>query len=153
MDKFPRLKLAWAAGIIDGEGCILLNLNPKRQTYTLRVSVTNTDPKMLKELKSIFGGSIQAANCRNDKAHWKSKWMWVLTCKQADKALSALLPYLITKKDQAQTALIFKTLHRKRGGVAGVLVPGNNKLFEEQEWLANQLKTMKHESLIESKVL
>ena len=153
MEKVSRLKLAWAAGIIDGEGCILLSLHTKKKSYNLRVTVTNTDPKMLKELKSMFGGSIHAANCKNDKAHWKFKWIWVLVSKEADSALSSMLPYLITKQDQAKTALTFKTLHRERGGNMTVAKPDNDKLFDEQKWLAARLKEMKHESLIESEVL
>jgi len=43
---------AWAAGIIDGEGCIWINSN------RLMLEVFNTDIRMPQKLKDLFGGAV-----------------------------------------------------------------------------------------------
>lgn len=147
-------KLAWAAGIIDGEGCIMVCEHRPKRCFTLRVTVTNTDPRMLTAMKSMFGGSICEQRWKGDKPQHRTKWVWVTCSKQAEAALVAMLPYLVTKKDQAELALTFRSLHRKRGGIAliGVRTASNEQLFEQQRWLSKQLQAMKHESLVMEEV-
>ena len=51
--------LAWAAGIIDGEGSIFIMKQQRKDrerdhNYILRISVQSTDPYMTKELGKLF---------------------------------------------------------------------------------------------------
>lgn len=103
---------AWAAGIMDGEGCIRLQNRRNSSgkiSYTLRVSVSNTDPPMLRRLVELFGGGVWP----NRSATGKPMWQWVVWSKNAESALTAMAPYLITKKVQAQVALESQSLIKR----------------------------------------
>ena len=142
MDEF---KIAWAAGIMDGEGCVGVRWNKKRKSFTLVVSVTNTDPRMLITLKRMFGGSIQLAHSKNYKPHYKTTWGWFLVSTGACAMLQTVLPHLVVKRDQAELAITFQGMHRKRGGAIGKAIEGNAELLEKQAWLSRRLSDMKHE--------
>ncbi len=103
--------LAWAAGIIDGEGCILI-----KEGVALRVvvNVENTDPRMLIELRLAFGGSI-ALRKGVSKSKRRPIWQWDISAKKAEAMLTAIRPYLICKGDQADIALAARA-HTKPGG-------------------------------------
>ncbi len=138
--------LAWAAGIIDGEGCILLNIDKKRNVYTPRIHVTNTDAKMLLKLKGMFGGNIYAARHKNDKAHWKPRWMWVVLSQHAITVVALLLPYLVTKKDQAEIFIEFSNTRRQRGNNESLAVKESNALLlDKQSGIYLELQRMKRQ--------
>ena len=101
--------VAWAAGIIDGEGCIHVqrrwpesHRNSKSLYHYLRLSVTNTDIEMLKRLQSIFQGSI---NQRKD-----GSFEWGLGGMKAVKALVAVGPYSTTKRKEIELGINFQIL-------------------------------------------
>ena len=65
MKRLKETEKAYYAGLLDGEGCIIISKNrgnPKWHTpnifYYLEVCISNTNIDILKELKSIFGGSV-----------------------------------------------------------------------------------------------
>lgn len=107
-DVNDKLWVAWAAGITDGEGCIALSrdkLSDTAESYSLRVSVSNTDPKMLDKLKAMFGGVI-SKHGRKAKAHYLDQWCWRVGSKQAANFLQQVLPWLVTKRSQAELAIL-----------------------------------------------
>lgn len=98
-----RTELAYAAGIIDGEGCIRFN-RQKSQCSVLRVHVTNTDPRLTQWLKDKFGGYVWSES----KAYIpnaKPRYVWEISAKQAEIALRQIEPYLMLKRDRALIAL------------------------------------------------
>lgn len=129
--------LGWAAGIIDGEGCILLNIyRAGNDCYVLRVIVTNTDVSMLHRLKEIFGlGNIIPRPSNNPKH--KMRWYWEVSSKKAEQVLTLVEPYLVSKRKQAQLGLLSRTYMGKHG----VNKPNPNK--EELAWLRRQLQELK----------
>lgn len=104
-----KVDLAYAAGIIDGEGSIGIYKtgNPKQQ-FVAHVIVTNTNEWLLQWLKFHFGGSIfpNAANRGHPK--WKDSWIWQLSPRQSVDFLKLVLPYLKIKKPQAELFLEFQ---------------------------------------------
>lgn len=120
------IDLAWAAGIVDGEGSINL-IKMKRYdsygtglTFDLRLDVGNTDPRMLVRLKDIFGGSISS----NLKArpNRKPTFCWHLHGAKAAEAIQLMRPYLVIKGEQADLALISRQFvrHNKKCDAAGL---------------------------------
>lgn len=106
--------LAWAAGIIDGEGSISLarcKRQGKDETYSLRVQVGNTDPRMILRLKELFGGSIPKVE---NRGRYKPMWRWILYGNAAAVFLTSVLPYLVSKRDQAECGLTSRSLLRPR---------------------------------------
>ncbi len=47
--------IAWLAGIIDGEGCIMFRPLKKSGYHQCRLSISNTDEGILNEVKRILG--------------------------------------------------------------------------------------------------
>lgn len=96
-------KIIWAAGFIDGEGCIRINSYTSRKStlYNIVLKVSQKKKEPLEILVSLFGGKIGKYGQRNI-------YQWQVTNKMANEALKSLLPYLILKKEQAELALSFQ---------------------------------------------
>ena len=109
--------LAWAAGIIDGEGTVLLAKNKANKTWTLRVVVGNTDPRMIAALHDLFGGGVSFTAAR--KGNWRPVWRWYVYHKKAEACLERVLPWLRVKRDQAELGLQARRLVRPRRGRRG----------------------------------
>lgn len=114
--------LAWAAGIIDGEGCISIahlryrDGRWRRDTYALKVEVTNTDRRMPAKLQDIFGGTVRSKDCRSRKANWRPAWRWTVCAASAERCLRFVRPWLVTKAEQADVAFRYRDLVPPRGG-------------------------------------
>lgn len=118
MDKTD---LAYAAGIIDGEGCISI-VRCRRQDVisgyvnALKVSVGMVDDRVVKWLHQRFGGHFRTQ--RPTETNHKSVFIWLIQATQAQELLIQLLPYLKLKHDQAVLAIDFqstKSVGRKYG--------------------------------------
>ena len=137
-------ELAYAAGIIDGEGCIGIwkYRQPRCQhgyTYALRVTVTMTEPEVPTWLFETFGG------CLNDyppeREEWKRKYIWAISTKQARPFLGTILPYLKEKVEQAEIAIEFQST-KKMGDYRNK--PKTDAVLEAEEILAVKLRNLRN---------
>lgn len=98
--------IAYAAGFIDGDGCIRLKMKPCG-TYDVRVQVTSTDWPIIVWLQLRWGGGQyrKVGSCRSDNPRWKPMHAWHIVGQPAVDFLVAILPYLILKKPQATLAI------------------------------------------------
>lgn len=97
---------AWAAGIVDGEGCIQYEAFHKGNTGRFRVDVFNTDRRIIDALHTPFGGHIYIARHyagQNDKPCWT----WRLAGYECLPFFLAIEPYLISKKEKALNGIKF----------------------------------------------
>jgi len=101
-----KIDLAYLAGILDGEGCVHIAKEKRKQSfvYKLRVQVSMVDkvPPMLAH--NTFGGYLRL---RDRNAKWKPLWEWQVKSNNAVTCLKVLLPYLRTKRVEAELALKF----------------------------------------------
>ncbi len=109
--------LAYAAGIMDGDGCITIakQLAPRDKRgygYSLIVNLRNTDPKAANWLLEHFGGSVCHIPSKNPK--WKRLYGWQVTSKKALSFLTQIKSHLILKKDRASIAVEFQSRRRIR---------------------------------------
>ena len=116
-DTFPEIYAgicAYAAGIIDGEGCIGIEKSTRGSDYRWRqnkrgyrmsvyVTVCNTNLELLEWLEQRFGGYIKEERHRH--LGWKRAWAWRLCSIQAGNLLKLVIPYLIVKRRQAEIAI------------------------------------------------
>lgn len=86
-----RDKLCYLAGLIDGEGCIMLEV--RRNTFTPRLAVSQKFPGIIKWVHRTFGGSCY----RNYE-----KWVWVLSGKCALNLLAMVSPWMLEKRVQVE---------------------------------------------------
>lgn len=98
-----RDDLCYAAGIFDGEGCIMIQ-KAKPVAYWLTVRVGTTDLELLTWLKVRWGGSVSRTRFRLQR---KPSAEWQLINKAAGQFLRSVLPFLQTKRPQAELALKF----------------------------------------------
>lgn len=104
---------AWAAGIIDGEGHIgMTRCKPgvnRRATigYQIRISVRMTHEPTVKKLRFLFGGTLNRVPSRNPQKH-KESYAWYVGDLKTVEVLEKILPYLITKRDQALLVLDYR---------------------------------------------
>ena len=100
-------KLAYLAGIIDGEGCFNIYRSGKRPRvdYALRVQIMNTSEALTDWLIANFGGTVIK---RPSNFGWKTRYEWFFCKSQIDELIVLTLPYLVIKTKQAQVALAFR---------------------------------------------
>lgn len=93
----------YAAGFVDGEGCI--NVSTTRTTTFIRILVVNTNRHVLELFKERWGGDIQQ-NKQHNKT-WKISYTWRLQHKACLSFLKDIYPFLIVKKQQVEAAFSF----------------------------------------------
>jgi hypothetical protein len=104
-------KLAYLAGIIDGEGCFTIEINApttyrKGTLYTCRLSIINTDVNLIKWLTENFGGTIHTRKRVNGR---KIVHAWRIYANGLDSFLPHCLPYMVCKRNQAEVILRFRS--------------------------------------------
>lgn len=99
-----ELQFAYLAGIIDGEGCVMITRCKIRGRdepwYGLTLSITQKNKNDIEILKKIFGGRIGS---KGKSKAWSLTW----TSVAASVMLVGILPYVRWKTEQVQLALRF----------------------------------------------
>lgn len=91
--------LAYLAGYFDGEGCITLCHNKKRQCG-LKVAVVSLDRDSVNLLAFSLGGYV-AQEIHKWKGESRVYYRWAANNRKAQVALRVLIPYLIAKRGRA----------------------------------------------------
>ena len=119
MKQTKEIKLAYAAGFLDGEGCIRISKrNPRNGrsiSYNLLVNISQKDGEVMDWLYGNFGGIVYLKNKKADSTDWIYEWR--ITEKQAFNFLKEVFPFLKYKKKQAELAIQFqqrRIFERKR---------------------------------------
>ena len=111
--------LAWAAGIIDGEGWIGLS-SVSRGYRCLRIEVAQTDIRLPYKLKEIFMcGSVKPQR-HNARRGWKPVWRWYVSGEDAANVLRLTLQWLVVKREQAEIAILSRQYVQRSGRKANV---------------------------------
>jgi len=84
--------LYYTAGIIDGEGSVLLSRIHTGKTRSPVISVSSTTYDILLYLKETFGGSISKHKVY--KEHHKQSWSWKICYNKALEFCNDIYPYL-----------------------------------------------------------
>lgn len=101
------VKNAYAAGLLDGDGCIAITNNRNRGVYTLRVIIAEVGPKMPAAIDFMghnFIGRYEKPRLRRGK----SLWTWYTNSEWAELLLETLQPHVTTKSDQLSVAIEYR---------------------------------------------
>jgi hypothetical protein len=100
-------KWPYMAGIIDGEGSIVIHPQKGGDSYKLDIVVPNTSIELIKWILGNFGGRFTTLYPENSHGfNRKPLHRWRLSgMKNRETFLLGILPYLVIKKKQAQLAL------------------------------------------------
>lgn len=107
--------IQYFAGYFDGEGsvCIAQSIYVSKKKgpqshHSLRLQVPSTDPVSVQAFLAEFGGYVQFLEPKNPK--WKPRWVWCACSREANRALTRMLPYLKVKRADAEIGLAFQAL-------------------------------------------
>lgn len=111
---------AWAAGIVDGEGCLFIGRHKaggsngcKVDSYYLALKVTMGHEPTILRLRQMFGSGSKH---RVDQVGWNPAYSWLVQAKLCEQALDKLEPYIFTKKEEVKVAREFLALPGWGGG-------------------------------------
>ena len=113
--------LAYAAGLIDGEGSIHIEVT-KGKWYAPRMCLGMTLPAkiVMETYHRQYGGTIRVMRAATEK--WEEAWMWYVHGPDAVRFLTDILPYLRIKKRHAELAIrvgqIRDNLPKRKNGQA-----------------------------------
>ncbi len=135
---------AYAAGLVDGEGCISVSrsFEPKRRRYQygVQVVVSNGDRRALDWLQMTWGGWVVVVH--RGKGRARASWNWRCpTGLSAKPFLTGLRPWLRIKTAQCDNALaMIDLLQRGRRTLGPYPLP--QAWLDEQEkhcWIQREL--------------
>jgi hypothetical protein len=110
-------QIDWAmmAAYIDGEGSILINTQRwtlrmaagRPYGLALRVTVANTDVRLMQWCKEHFGGTFSEANTAKyyEGKNWKHAYHWGAPGVRGAWVLHNCLPYFVIKREQAEIGI------------------------------------------------
>lgn len=111
---------AWAAGIIDGEGCIFIarkfstrKSGTKTTNYCIGIKVTMGHEPTVTRLREMFG---QGSSHTVQQVGWNPAYTWLAQAKICKAVLDCVEPYIYTKKDEVAVAKEFLALPGWHGG-------------------------------------
>lgn len=110
--------LAWAAGIIDGEGSIFIMKQGRKDrerdhNYTMRISVQSTDPYMANELCKLFPDGAVFTQELDKRPQNSNTLKWQISGRKAAFVLKQILPFMKVKHEQAKLAIDFQETTKK----------------------------------------
>jgi len=148
-----EVDLAYAAGILDGEGCINIvkqkrkirrTINKRKYKlykiqkpyYRLQVNVCNTQSEVITWLWLNWGGSRQIRHIPLRR----TMFYWYVVSRQAYHFLNDILPYLKLKRNQAKLAIAFQERRKIPYGSKGKKTDAEWALDEADKILMSNLK-------------
>lgn len=135
---------AYAAGFVDGEGCIAVvrSFEPRRDLfqYGVNVVVANSDRRVLDWMQATWNGWVVAASGRQGLA--RPSWTWRSpTGISAEPFLTGIRPWLRLKAEQCDNALeMIELLRPGRRLGRGKRLPAEIRILQEERyWIQRQL--------------
>jgi len=91
---------AYAAGLVDGEGCLSIPLS-RGVTPTPRLDMGMGEKALtvLRQMQTEYGGTVRLSRPATGK--WQAAWMWSMWGEDLRVSLERWMPHLRLKKDQA----------------------------------------------------
>lgn len=103
MSKILDNPAAYAAGLMDGEGCIRI-VKYNSITYKVTVEVKMCDIEGVRFLYDFFGGKLSIRD--NSNPNHRSVYSWMLHGRNACTFLNRVSPYLQVKRRRAEIAIL-----------------------------------------------
>lgn len=147
----PKTTLAYMAGILDGEGSVMIKKYHTKHTtnpgYTERICVRNSNKEVIELFKTFFKGCFTLENKVHQSKSGFNRHKLMYSFDAMDKnayiVAKMLYPHLIIKKKQAGCLIALRKEKRKgrgrfRGGPSGRVLPA--EAIERRERLYAEVK-------------
>lgn len=112
---------AYAAGLLDGEGSVMLNKVSGSIWRMPEVSVSSTTIELIDFMEQYFGGYVSKVSKKED--HHKQAWHWRINYDGAISCLKRCLPWMLEPKKIYRGTLIVTEYK--------LVTPRNGKYSEE----------------------
>lgn len=123
--------LAYAAGLLDGEGTVTLSKNNSSDKFrTPAITMSSTTYALLEFMKNSFGGNI--VNHKIYKDHHKQSWVWHLRGDAVLTFLGQVVPFVREHDKKRRADLLLKKYK--------LVTVRNGKYTEEQLAAKQQLE-------------
>lgn len=137
----------WLAGIIDGEGCIHIDVDPRGGSHPY-LTVTNTNKLIIEKVSDIWqrlgiGCRIQT---RANKHRNPIQDVQIIGFKRLKPALIAIMPYLVGKADEA--LLLYRFVESRLSRFSNNSPTWTRKFNREELTIIQTLKEYKHHNRI-----
>lgn len=122
---------AYIAGYIDGEGYFGIIPNSNKSSYREVLKITSVDKDIIDWFQNSFGGSVHK---RIFDGKSKDAYQWTLEGKNIVPFVEKVIPYLKTKRKQAELVLAKRKLRKyytNVGGRNGITYP---------DWVGEKIK-------------
>jgi len=108
-------RFAYAAGLIDGEGCIRIQRQTTKETYTVvvQISMTVKARSVLLAMQREFGGNLYSQDFKREK--WADQIQWRMNGAAAASFLRKVAPLLMLKRSQAELAIALEDMRTSKG--------------------------------------
>ncbi|MDO9436007.1 hypothetical protein [Hydrogenophaga sp.] len=109
-DRWPRPSLQWAAGMLDGDGCIAIVKQPfanRRSIFRLIVSISQNCLQTLQHFQRCVNVPSMIYAVRRQIGHNKQVYTLNFTGPNAMRLVKLLHDYLVRKRQEATVALSF----------------------------------------------
>ncbi len=145
MKELTDAQKGYIAGIIDGEGCLIIRHQNNQRSYYAVLQVCNTDINMISWLIETTGVGL-IAPFKHKQPNRKNGYKWTVFKKEElYTLLDAIRPYLVTKSPRADVLyklrelknqpLVRKNVQRGRLLTSDTVVAGCKVLFEKMREL------------------
>lgn len=119
MTAITETDKAYLAGLIDGEGCIVITKSVYERTptpiYSLAVVVSSCDGDVLRYWAEKTGcGKVRTGALEHGNS--RKSYVWWVSSRQAESLLRCVYPYLMLKREQADIAFKFTETIAPVGG-------------------------------------
>jgi hypothetical protein len=107
-DLTQRERLAWAAGFVDGDGCIssVVQTRPgKRPSYRIRIDISQNDPFPLLLVRQILQHRSALNPIKRQTFQNRQNYQLTYDGRHTAAVLELLLPFLVRKRAEATTCL------------------------------------------------
>lgn len=135
--------LAYAAGYIDGDGCLYIGRTETKKclVYEYNVQVCSINPNIINWFKEKFGG---ATRTKERRINQKTPYVWTIKTRDAINLVMNIQPYLIAKHRESHY-WIELALHIDQNGFKRVCKEG----IEHRDTVIHKKRMMAIEDLVE----
>jgi len=148
--EYTIAQLAYLAGIIDGEGAFIIGAyakNPKTGTphFHTTIQLSSTDECLIDWLVENFGGKKSKYTPKQTpKNSRRPVSRWTIFSDRVKHLCEVMMPYLVIKKEQAETMIEMRNTFEKtrmRLGDQGTQ-PIDPEVLELRYFLFNKMKSL-----------
>lgn len=116
-----EMDYAWAAGIVDGEGCLFISRHKaqgakngiKTDQYFLALKVTMGHEPTILRLRAMFGSGSKH---KVEQVGWNPAYTWIVASRLCETVLDKIEPYIFAKAEEVKVAREFLALPGWRNG-------------------------------------